>query len=92
MCVGYQASAFLVGDFEMLSLSSICPMAGKHSVMFRLLTGFFYLTSPKLFETMITLGNTHPVALVLTPDFGSSRSTGYGMRNCLFPSRPIFVQ
>ena len=39
-----------------------------------------------------SLGNTHPIALVLTPDLGSSRSTGYGMRNCLFPSRPIFVQ
>ena len=50
VCVEYQASAFVVGDF--LNAVTMCPMIGKHGLSFRLLNEFhFYLMSPT-FETM----------------------------------------
>ena len=41
MCVGYQAFAFVVGEFDMLSAVTMCPMAGKYRLAFRLLSMFF---------------------------------------------------
>ena len=38
MCVwGIKAFASVVGDFDMMSAVTMCPMAGKHSLAFRLL-------------------------------------------------------
>ena len=31
MCVGYKAFAFVVGEFDILSAVTMCPMAGKNS-------------------------------------------------------------
>ena len=40
MCVGYKAFAF-VGEFDILSAVTMCPMAGKYRLANRLLSEFF---------------------------------------------------
>ena len=40
MCVGYQAFAFVVGEFDILSAVTMCPMAGKYRLANRLWTSF----------------------------------------------------
>ena len=42
VCVGYQAFAFVVDDFDMLSTIFMCPWAGKHSLVFRLLNEILF--------------------------------------------------
>ena len=53
MCVGYQAFAFVVDDFDILSAVTMCPMAGKYRLANRSLSEFFYLMTHKLYKTMI---------------------------------------
>ena len=43
VCVGYQTFTFVVGDFDMLSALTMCPMAGMYRLAFRFLNELFLL-------------------------------------------------
>ena len=55
VCIGYQAFAFVVGDFDMLSLCQLplCVQWQESMASIQIVEQVFYLMPHKLYETMI---------------------------------------